>query len=269
VLAKLNKDFAIIRINDIRINNQNKIRQQLSSFKEHSFKCIDGHSEEDVINFFEMHPNIKETRKTRAGYLGHWLSFLNALYYIVDNNLESLMTIEDDAILSETFIDDLSLYMSHVPEDYDFFAVYQFLPHIHNSEFSRERLFSKITTHGQSSHNFGQIHNDWQIGSKYVVRSYQNVGSAGHIFSNAGAKKIISLTEQNGLGKNRLDAGAFRNFDRTIYNYSFKGLLNGYQPSPYSGLKKLITVPHIAGETDILSQTHKTPYVMLNEILRK
>jgi GR25 family glycosyltransferase involved in LPS biosynthesis len=268
-MAKLNKNYAIIKINDIRIENQKKIQSELISFNYHTFKCIDGHNEEDVRDFFKDHPSIKETRRTRAGYLGHWLSFLNALYYIIDNNLESLLVLEDDAILSTTFIQDLELYMEHVPDDYDFFAVYQFLPHIHNSEFPRARLFSKTTTHGQSSHNFGQIHSDWQIGSKYVVRSYQNVGSAGYIFSSAGAKKIISLTEQNGLGKNRFDSNSFRNFDRTIYNYSFQGLLSGYQPSPYSNLKKLITVPHVTGEIDTLSQTHKTPYVFLDQILIK
>lgn len=268
-MAQLNKDFAIVKINDIRIESQKKIENDLESFTKHTFKCIDGHNESDVIQFFKDHPSIREDRNTRAGYLGHWLSFLNSLYYIVENNLDSLLVLEDDAILSTTFIQDLELYMQHVPEDYDFFAVYQFLPHIHNSEFPKSRISMNITTHGQSSNNFGKIHEDWQIGSKYIVRTYQNIGSAGHIFSNKGAKKIIELTEINGLGRNRRDAGSFRNFDKTLYNYSFKGLLNGYQPSPYSGLKKLITVPNVVKDTITASQTAKTPYIILNEILNK
>jgi GR25 family glycosyltransferase involved in LPS biosynthesis len=268
-MAKLNKDFAVVKINDIRIASQKKIEENLSSFTQHKFQCIDGHNEEDVKRFFKDHPTIKERRNTRAGYLGHWLSFLNALYYIVDNNLESLLVLEDDAILSTTFIQDLELYMEHVPDDYDFFAAYQFLPHIHNSEFPKARIATKISVHGQPSNNFGKIHEDWQIGSKYVVRAYQNLGSAGHIFSNRGAKKMIELTEINGLGKNRLDAGSFRNFDKTLYNYSFKELLKGYQPSPYSGLKKLITVSNAINDTSTASQTHKTPYIVLDEILDK
>ena len=257
----------MIKINDIRIDSQSKIEKSLESFNQHFIKCIDGHNEKDVRLFFNNNPNIKENRRTRAGYLGRWLSFLNALNYIVENNLESMLILEDDAILSTTFIDDLEFYMNHVPEDYDFFMAYQSLPHIHNSEFPKARIASRITVHGQVSNNFGKIHEDWQIGSKYVVRAYQSFGSAGVIFSNSGAKKIIELTEKNGLGKNRIDGGSYRNFDRTIYMYSFDGLLNGYQPSPYSGLKKLITIPNAIPGTPTASQTWKTEYIYLDKVL--
>ena len=266
-MAKLGKDFCIIKINDIRIDSQNNIVNQLSDFNEHKINCIDGHDEDAVKLFFKNNPNIKETRRTRAGYLGHWLSFLNALKYIVDNNLESLLVLEDDAILSKTFVKDLQFYMSEVPEDYDFFMAYQSLPQMHNCEFSNQRISSNITVNGQASNNFGKIHEDWQIDSKYVVRAYQTFGSVGQIFSNAGARKIISLTEKNGLGKNRSQDGTLRNFDRTIYMYSFKGLINGYQPSPYSGLNKLITVPGTVQNINTVSQTWKTKYVYLDKIL--
>lgn len=266
-MAKLNKDFCIIKINDMRLENQNEIVKQLSDFNEHKIRCIDGHNEDEVRLFFKNNTKIKEIRKTRAGYLGHWLSFLNALNYIVDNNLESLLILEDDAILSKTFVEDLELYMSEVPENYDFFMAYQLLPQIHNCEFSNKRVSSNVTTNGQSSNNFGKIHEDWQIGSKYVLKLYQSFGSVGQIFSNAGAKKIIKLTEANGLGKNRIDNGTFRNFDRTISMYSFKGLLNGYQPNPYSGLKKLITVPKAIPDTPTASQTWKTKYIYLDKVL--
>jgi GR25 family glycosyltransferase involved in LPS biosynthesis len=266
-LAKLNKDFCIIKINDFRLESQNKIVELLSDFKQHNIHCVDGNNEDAVKLFFNNNTKIKEIRKTRAGYLGHWLSFLNALNYIVDNNLESLLILEDDAILSKSFVKDLELYMPEVPEDYDFFMAYQLLPQIHNCEFSRQRVSSNITTNGQASNNFGKIHEDWQIGSQNVVRAYQTFGSVGQIFSNAGAKKIIKLTEKNGLGKNRIDNGTFRNFDRTIYMYSFRGLLNGYQPNPYSGLKKLITIPKANPNTPTASQTWKTKYIYLDKVL--
>jgi GR25 family glycosyltransferase involved in LPS biosynthesis len=266
-LAKLGKDFCIIKINDTRLESQNNIINELSEFNEHKINCIDGHDEDAVKLFFKNNPSIKETRKTRAGYLGHWLSLLNALKYIVDNNLDSLLILEDDAILSKSFIKDLETYMSNVPEDYDFFIAYQSLPHMHNCEFSNKRVSSNVTVNGQSSNNFGKIHKDWQINSEYVVRAYQSFGSTGIIFTNAGAKKIIKLAEINGLGKNRIDNGTFRNFDRTIYMYSFRGLLNGYQPNPYSGLKKLITIPKANPNTPTASQTWKTKYIYLDKVL--
>ena len=263
-MANFNKEYSLIKINDKRLKTQKKIEEDLSSFKRHYINCVDGKNEEEIKNFFKENPNIKETRPLRYGYVGHWLTFLNALRYIVDNNIESLLILEDDAILSNTFIKDLETYMKEVPEDYDFFMVYQSLPNIHNCVFPKKRIATNITVHGQSSQNFGTVHPDWQIGSKYVVRTYQSFGSVGQIFSNKGAKKIIELTEKNGFGKSRSLAGSF---DRTIYMYSFSDYINGYQPNPYSGLKKLITIENTVKNTDNETQIQGTKRIELDKIL--
>lgn len=263
-MARLNKEYILIKINDKRIDTQNKIISDLSEFNRHYVECVDGQDQDAIRKFFINNPNIKETRPIRYGYAGHWISFLNAFRYIVENNIDSLLIVEDDAILSKTFIEDLEKYMSEVPNDYDFFMAYQSLPHIHNCIFPKERIASKITVHGQSVQTFGKIHEDWQIGSKYVVRAYQSFGSVGQIFSYNGAKKFIELTEKNGFGKSRWEVGSL---DRAMYMYSFAGLLNGYQPSPYSGLKKLITIKNSIPGTSNETQIQGTKRIEINKVL--
>ncbi len=263
-MAKVNKEYVLIKINDKRKDTQDKIIKDLENFKRYEVDCVDGNDENAIRRFFENNKNYKETRPIRLGYAGHWMSFLNVFKLIVENKIDNLLVIEDDAILSETFIEDLQKYMDEVPEDYDFFMAYQSLPHIHNCVFPKERISSKITVHGQSTNAFGTIHPDWQIGSKYVVKAYQSFGSVGQIFSYKGAKKLIELTEKNGFGKSRWEVGSL---DRAMYMYSFSGNLNGYQPSPYSGLKKLITIKNSIPGTSNETQIQGTKRIEINKVL--
>ncbi len=263
-MAKFNNDYLLVKINNKRERTQKEIEETLSSFNRHYVECVDGSNLQNIINFFNNNQKIRETRPMRYGYIGHWLTFINIFKYMVENNIENLLVLEDDAILSKTFIDDLNLYMKDVPEDYDFFMAYQSLPAIHNCVFSKQRLLSKVPVTGQSSKEFGTIHEDWQIGSKLIVRAYQRVGSVGQVFSYYGAKKFLQLTEENGLGTSR---SFLCSFDEAMYIYSKLGIVNGYQPSPYSGLKKLITIEKSVIGTDTETQLQGTKRIELDKLL--
>lgn len=263
-MANLGNDYLMVKINDNRKRLQTQIETKMSSFNRHYVECVDGRDLDSIIKFFNNNPEIKETRPMRYGYIGHWLTFLNIFKYMVNNNIESLIVLEDDAVLSETFIDDLKKYMQDVPEDYDFFMAYQSLPAIHNCVFPRKRLLSKVPVTGQSSSEFGTIHPDWQIGSKLVLRAYQTVGSVGQVFSLSGAKKFLELTEKNGLGTSR---HFLCSFDQAMYIYSKSGIVDGYQPSPYSGIKKLITIEKSIPDTDTQTQLQGTKRVELDKLL--
>lgn len=265
-MATLNKDYSIIKINEKRLKTQLKIEQDLSKFTRHYFDCVDGHDQNSVKQFFINNSNIKDIRPTRAGYLGHWISFLNGLNYIIKNDLESLIILEDDAILSKTFIQDLEVYMSNMPEDYDFFMLYESLPNANNYMFSKKDVRLRVPQRVKITEDMKTINSDWDIGSKHIVRTYQRFGSVGQIFSNSGAKKIIELTEKNGFGKSRWQS---KPFDMTMYEYSFDGLLNGYQPNPNCELNSLVTIEETIPGTDNETQIQGTKYIHIDKILEK
>ena len=263
-MATLNKEYVLIKINDKRLRTQEKIQSDLSLFNRHFVECVDGKDTESVKRFFKNNTNIKETRPTRTGYLGHWLTFLNILKYIIDNNIDNLLVLEDDAILSKTFIDDLEMYMSHIPEDYDFFMIYDSEPNKNNYMFSQYDLKMRIPQRFKIDKDPKQIHSDWNIGSDYIVRTYQRFGSVGQVFSNSGAKKIIKLTEENGLGTSRWEVSPF---DMTIYKYSFKRILNGYQANPNHHINKMLTIEETVPGTSNETQIQLTKYINLENIL--
>jgi GR25 family glycosyltransferase involved in LPS biosynthesis len=263
-MATLNKGYVLIKINDKRLKTQKKIESDLDSFQRHFVECIDGHNEEAVVRFFKNNINIKERRPTRAGFLGHWLTFLNILNYIIDNKIENLLVLEDDAILSQTFIEDLEMYMSHLPEDYDFFMIYDSEPNKNNYMFSKNDLKMRVPQRFKIDKDPQKIHSDWDIGSNYIVRTYQKFGSVGQVFSNAGAKKIINLVEKNGLGTSRWEVSPF---DMTIYKYSFKGLINGYQANPNHHINKMVTIEETIQGTSNETQIQLTKYISLEKLL--
>ena len=263
-MANLNKDYVLIKINDKRLRTQQKIESDLKSFTRHYVECIDGHNEEAVKKFFKNNINIKERRPMRAGYLGHWLTFLNILKYIVDNDIDNLLVLEDDAILSETFIQDLEMYVFHVPDDCDFLMIYDSAPNSDNYLFSKKDVNLRVPQRVKISEDMNKIHSDWDIGSDYIVRTYQRFGSVGQVFFNSGAKKIIKLTEQNGLGKSRWEGKAF---DMTMYQYSFDGLINGYQPNPKHHLNKMVKIEETIKGTSNETQIQLTKSIDLEKLL--
>lgn len=263
-MATLNKDYVLLKINDKRIKTQEKIVSDLSSFNRHFVECIDGHNEDAVKDFFDKNKNIIDARPIRAGYLGHWLTFLNVLKYIVDNNIDNLLVLEDDAILSETFIEDIEFYMSKIPDDYDFFMPYLSIPNKDNYMFSKKDVNLRLPQRTKIFDKDKVIHSDWDIGSEYIVRTYQRFGSVGQIFSNSGARKLIKLTEKNGLGKSRWEG---KTFDMTMYQYSFSSIINGYQPNPHHKLKQLITIEETVAGTNNETQIQGTKYIYLDKLL--
>lgn len=263
-MVELKKEYLLIKINDQRQRTQKQIEDKLFEFNRHYVECIDGKNTQSIINFFNANPEIKETRPMRYGYVGHWLTFINIFKYIVENNIDQLLILEDDAILSETFIEDLQTYMKDLPEDYDFFMIYQSLAALHNCIFSKRDLLSRFPLRFKEIKQINTVHQDWDIGSKYIVRAYQNVGSVGQIISYSGAKKMLELTIKNGLGSTRSDSGSL---DEVLYVNSKRGILNGYQPNPYSGLNKMITIENSIKGTDTETQLQGTDRIELDKIL--
>lgn len=263
-MAKITRDYAIVKINDKRIKTQKQIQESLISFNQHFPICVDGRDEESVRAFFDNNKNIKEFRPMRYGYLGHWISFLNMLNYIIDNNLDSLLVLEDDAILSKTFIPDLDLCMKELPDDYDFFMIYSSAPNSKNYLFSKSDVVKRAPSRIKIPSDIVKVHEDWDINSNYIVKTYQRFGSVGQVFSNKGAKRIIELTEINGFGKSRSQA---KPFDMTMYWYSFNKLLNGYQPNPFLNIESLVTINDTIAGTDNETQIQGTKTVYLDKFL--
>lgn len=155
------------------------------------------------------------------GEYGVWVSTIRTWQYIVENKIDSMLVLEDDILLEESFVNNLSSCVGQLPEDYDFISLYYF--------------------EGQND-----VDNSTDFGAKNIHRSL-NQYSAGQatLYSYYGAKKLLKLVSRHGIEYTT---------DCFIFNKSQKGLISGYSIKPndlsflkhdYKNIKSLIDTENI------------------------
>jgi GR25 family glycosyltransferase involved in LPS biosynthesis len=192
-----------MKVNDRSIDNVNMIKTILNQF-EYTDEIVfcNGNIEDagsiidqESINRSAWNPYDGRTSQPLPGELGIWVSYINIFKYIVKNKIDRLLVIEDDADLSDRFVDELYLCLKDLPEDFDFLSL---------SYFTNQNDLTDAT----------------EIGSKYIHRSLNQYSSAvGIIFSLQCAKKVLKLLQRVGL--------EYTN-DCFIFHYSQKEMLNGF-----------------------------------------
>jgi GR25 family glycosyltransferase involved in LPS biosynthesis len=259
-------DYVVMSISDKRKRLFSAIDSNLIDLNKHYIKSVDASKFENINNFFLDNPEIKETRCYKTGFIGHMMSEINILKYCIKNNINNMLILEDDAVLSKNFITDLSLLMNHLPSDYDYFMLFEDTqrPKCYQLSKIESRSFDPVYV-DEERKNRDEVHNDWIIeNNEFIVRVYQKLGSVGLVISLNGCKKILSLIEKHGFGTSRRNGTGF---DEMIYYFAKFNQLNGYQPNPKLNMDKLVTIePSLLG-TDTESTIRHSSYVCLSDIL--
>ena len=224
-----------MHVNDRSKENMNRNKNILKSFEYvDSIDFFNGNLGNgwDVINHKGIPQNKWNPYDGRQfpplpGELGVWVSTINAWEYIVDNEIDAFLIIEDDILLQDDFINNLNLCLLDLPKDFDFFSLYYF---------SEQNQIDDLT----------------EIGSKYIHKSL-NQYSAGQamIYSLAGAKKLLKVLKRKGVEYTS---------DCFIFKQSQEGIVNGYSikmnndfflKHDYKNIKSLIDPDNIRKTDDL------------------
>ncbi len=199
--------YTIMHINDRAKENIEKNKKILSDYEYvDSIDFFNGMQDDGPNTLKSMNINIDawnpyDGRKfaPMPGEYGVWISTLRFLNYMIDNDVEKMLLLEDDVVVMNSFISNLKKCLKEIPENFDFLSLYY-----------------------NNGHN--HIDDSTEIGKKYIHKS-NNQYSAGlaTVYSLSGAKKIMKLIKRKGLEYTS---------DCFIFKQAQLGSLNGYSIKP-------------------------------------
>jgi GR25 family glycosyltransferase involved in LPS biosynthesis len=199
--------YTIVHINDRSKENMDYNKSILSDFeyvKDIEFFNGNEGNAWDVINHKEIRQDVWSPYDGRSfpplpGELGIWVSTINVWEYIIDNDIDMFLMLEDDIRISKDFVLNLQLCLNDLPKDFDFLSLYYF----------------------EEQNNFDE---GTDIGSKYIHKALTQY-SAGQamIYSNAGAKKLLKVLKRKGI---QYTADCF------IFRQCHEEVVNGYSVIP-------------------------------------
>lgn len=158
----------------------------------------------DVINSYGIKQDVWEPYDGRTtpplpGELGIWVSTINIWKYMVQNNIDRLLVLEDDVLINSYFAKNLQLCMSDLPDNFDFLSLYYF-----------------------TGHNWEDENTD--IGSNYIHKSTNQYSAAqATVYSLNGARKLLKAVTKKGIEYT---------CDCFIFRQSLLGVVNGYSLRP-------------------------------------
>lgn len=133
------------------------------------------------------------------GEYGVWISTIRTMQYIVDNNIENLLVLEDDILLDKDFVHNLLLCVEELPKDYSFLSL--FYPG------------------GQND-----VSDSTEIGARYIHKANnQHAAAVATLYSNDGARKILKLAKRKGMEYTS---------DCFIFRQAQLGAINGFSIKP-------------------------------------
>lgn len=227
--------YAIISVNDRAIKNINHNKNIL---KEYSYvediEYFNGNIGNgwDVLNHYGIDLNVWKPYDGRQdpplpGEYGIWVSTINVWQYVVDNNIDRLLVLEDDIQLQDDFCEKFDLCIKDLPDSFDFFSLYYFLEH-------------------------NSIEENLSIGSEHIQKANsQYSGAQGMLYSYHGAKKLLKLIKRKGM-EYTPDCFIFRQcLEGLVDGYSIRKPNNYFLTHSYQEIKSLID-PNNLRKTDNL-----------------
>lgn len=154
----------------------------------------------DVLNHRGIRLDVWDPYDGRSfpplpGEYGVMVSTMNLWQYIVDNNIQKLLVLEDDIVLQDDFIEKFNKCMNDLPHDFDLFSLYYFLEQ-------------------------NWVDEDTEIGSEYIHKSNNQFSAAqALVYSFNGAKKLLKAFKRKGY--------EYTN-DCFIYKQAHEGVINSY-----------------------------------------
>jgi GR25 family glycosyltransferase involved in LPS biosynthesis len=195
--------YTIVYVNDRAKDHMKKIKQTLKDFdyvddiKYYNGYEIDGKKMLDDLKINTEAWNPYDGRKTApiAGEYGFMLTVISYFQYMVDNNIDKILIIEDDVILKDNFVKNLNLCLEELPENFDFLSLYYFEEH---------NQFDETT----------------DAGLKYIHKSNNEYsGTQAMIYSLSCAKKFLKAIKRLGMQYTA---------DCILYKLVKEGTLSGY-----------------------------------------
>ncbi len=135
------------------------------------------------------------------GEYGIWASLINVWEYIVKNNVETMLVLEDDIELDKDCKKNILKCVKELPEQWDFLSLFYF-------------------------EDQNMITEDSDLGLKLIHKSINQLsGGTGMIYSKSGVEKILKLVKRLGIQYTS---------DCFIFHQARQGFLNGYSLIPNS-----------------------------------
>lgn len=203
-ISKNSIKYSIVSINERAADNKENTRKILSNFEEVYIDCVNG----NIENTSEMLKNLNISLKNwswpgkpRGGDIGLWISNINLFNKMIKENLDNILLLEDDTILSNNFLNIFNNVMEEIPKSYDFISL----------------VFP--------SSSVGMYKEDAEIGLKNICSAkYNHFSTIAMMWSNKGANTIIKLLNENGI---------IYPIDIQIYDHFLKNnMLEGYSIKP-------------------------------------
>jgi glycosyl transferase family 25 len=146
----------------------------------------------EAINGREISDNFKRVNSTHfcynfctPGMMGCWLSHRKCWQYIVDNNIDNCLILEDDAEFVEDFNEKMNIIESNIPEDYDILL----LGHACTCSSENCTKLQQVLDFLKKKQTNSNITKE-KI-NKYIYRPDVFTGTHGYIISNKGARKCL------------------------------------------------------------------------------
>lgn len=130
-----------------------------------------------VFNFYENYMGLGRPFPHKAGVAGVWASNFLAWENFLKTDNDVLLVFEDDVFVTENFNENIKVYLSELPEDWDFFSF--FIPPGEAARYNRDY------------HSIDKIN---------ICKFYQEWSCAGYAISRKGAEKAIKDIKENGIG---------------------------------------------------------------------
>lgn len=210
-------EYTIWKINDSRDKYVKNITDTIELKRVHTL-CVDGSKSELVdrelsIRGLEEKLSYLNTR----GELGVWLTFINAMEYCVERGTP-LLTIEDDAVLGDRFMQQFYERFRELPRDFDFFSLFIPRDHHHWAKFAPEMDENGFIINGEANY-VGPLR--CRV-TERLFKPWQRYGGVSMLWSPAGAKKVLDLIQTSVFGQ----------WDEYVYASSRTGKLKGFTSNP-------------------------------------
>lgn len=196
------RDYAIMSINDNRIETKRRIRSALADWVEHDIGTVNGQVPGALEDFFRKNPFIRYKRwHPRTGEAGYWGSLVNACLYVISLGAP-VAVFEDDAEITPAFTRLVDNYLAACSDDIDAFQLFTW----ESKANPRATQQDKRTRWPLVTENW----NEWPLG--------------GIIFWPSGAAKVIRYLHDNPITTTG---------DVALSEMGSSGVLKTMSPGPY------------------------------------
>lgn len=216
--------YTIVHVNDRAKTNMDQNKNILKDFEYiNDIKYYNGNEIdckqiliEKGINTECWQPYDGRNTQPIPGEYGFMASTLSYFEYMVNNDIDQLLMIEDDIMLKKDFVENLNLCIDELPKDFDFLSLYYF--ELHNN-----------------------LDETTDIGLKYIHKSNNEYsGTQAMVYSLSCAKKFLKICKRQGF-EYTADCMMYKFVkENTLKGYSIKKDNLKFLEHDYKNIKSLI-----------------------------